>query len=63
METFSRITGPLWRESTVDRWIPFTKASEAELLCFHWSELEQTVEKTIDTLGIWDAIALIMTSL
>ena len=32
---FFRVTGPLWGESTGDRWIPFTKAGE--LWCFLWS--------------------------
>ena len=59
-----RVTGPLWGESTGHRWIPLTKkASDAELWCFLWSAPEQTVEKTIETPVIWDAIALIMTSL
>ena len=33
------VTGPLWRKSIGQRWIPLTKASEsdAELLCFLWS--------------------------
>ena len=26
-----RVTDPLWTESTGDRWIPLTKASDAEL--------------------------------
>ena len=34
-----------------------------ELLCFLWSGPEQTVTLTIETLAIWDAIVLIMTSL
>ena len=29
-----RVTGPLWGETTGHRWIPLTKASEAELWCF-----------------------------
>ena len=29
-----RVTGPLWGESTGHRWIPLTKASDAELLMF-----------------------------
>ena len=29
-----RVTGPLWGESTGDRWIPLTKASDAELWWF-----------------------------
>ena len=54
-----RITGPLWGESTGHRWIPLTKASDAEL----WSAPQQTVEQAIETPVIWDTIALIMTSL
>ena len=56
-----RVIGALWGESFGDLWIPHTKASEAELWCFLWSAPEITVEKIIDTLVIWDAIALIMT--
>ena len=33
-----------WGESTGDRWIPLTKASDAELWCFLWSAPEQMVE-------------------
>ena len=43
----SRVTGPLWGESTGHRWIPLTKASDAELSCFLWSAPEQTLEQTI----------------
>ena len=57
-----RVTGLLWGESTGHRWIPLTKASDAELWYFLWSATEQTVEKTIETLVVWDTIALIMTS-
>ena len=32
-----RVTGPLWEESTGNRWIPLTEASDAELWCFLWS--------------------------
>ena len=32
-----RVTGPLCRRFTGHRWIPLTKASDAELWCFHWS--------------------------
>ena len=55
-----RVTGPLWGEFTGDRWIPLTKASDAELF---FDLPEQTIEQTIERLVIWDAIALIMTSL
>ena len=57
------VTGPLRWESTGKRWIPLTKASEAELWCFLSSAPVKTVERTIETPVIWDAIALIMTSL
>ena len=40
-----------------------TEASDAELWCFLWSAPEQTVEHTIETLVIWDSIALIIMSL
>ena len=30
--------GPLWRKSTGHQWIPLTKATDAELWCFHWFE-------------------------
>ena len=42
-----------------DRRIPLTKTS----WCFLWSAPEQTVEQTMETRVIWDAISLIMTSL
>ena len=58
-----RVTGPLWGESTGRPVIPSTKASDVELWRFLWSEPEQTVEQTMETPVIWDAIALIMTSL
>ena len=45
------------------RRIPLTKASDAEQWYFLWSVPEQTIEWTIETPGIWDAIAIIMTSL
>ena len=35
-----RATGHLCREFTVHRWIPRTKASDAELWCFPWSASE-----------------------
>ena len=51
------------RETTGHRWIPLIKIRDAERWCSLWSTPEQTVEHTIDTPVIWDAIALIMTSL
>ena len=59
METFSELLALC----AGGRLMPLTKASDAELLCFLWSVLEQTVEQTIDTPLIWDAIVLIITSL
>ena len=43
------------------RWIPLTKARK--LWRFLWSATEQTFKQTIKTPVIWDAIALIVTSL
>ena len=54
---------PFARESTGQRWIPLTKASDAALWCFLWSPPEQTVEQTSEMPVIWDAIVLIMKSL
>ena len=48
-----RVTGPLWGESTGDRWIPLTKASDVELWCFLWSVPEQRVEQTMETPMVW----------
>ena len=53
-----RVTGLLC--GTSHRWIPRTKASDAELWCFLWSAPEPTVEQSLETPVIWDA--LIMTS-
>ena len=39
-----RVTGHLCGEFTGPRWIPRTKASEAELWCFLWSASEWTIE-------------------
>ena len=58
-----RITGHLCGEFTGHRWIPRTKASDAELWYFLWSAPELVVEQTIVRLVIWDAIVPIMTSL
>ena len=58
-----RVTGPLCGEFTGSRWIPLTKASDAELWCILWFAPEQTAEQTIETPVIWDAIALNMTAL
>ena len=54
------VTGILWGESTGHRWIPLTKASDAELWNFLWSVPDQTVEQTIEIPVIWDAVALII---
>ena len=37
---FFRVTGHLCGEFTGPRWIPHTKASDAELWCFLWSASE-----------------------
>ena len=59
----------LWRQcngegkNTGHRWTSHTKASDAELWSFLWSAHDQTDEQIIETPVIWDAMALIMTSL
>ena len=58
-----RVTGSLWELRTGHRWIPPTKASDAELWYFLWSALEQTTEQTIEAPVIWDADELNVTSL
>ena len=37
------VTVPLWGECTGHRWIPLTKASDAEVWCFLWPAPEQTL--------------------
>ena len=58
-----RVTGHLCGEFTGHRWILRTKANDAELWCFLSSASEYPVEQTIVRLVIWNAIAVIMTSL
>ena len=57
-----RGTDPLWGESTGEGKIHLTKASDTKLWRFPWSAPEQTIEQTIESPLIWDAIVLIMTS-
>ena len=59
METFSVLLALCDGNSPT---VSLTKASDAELRRFLWSA-EYTVEQTIETPVIWDAIALITTSL
>ena len=40
-----RVTGHLWGEFTCLRWIPRTKASDAELSCFFYLRLNKRVSK------------------
>ena len=56
------VIDPLWGESTGLRWLPLTKASDAEIWYFLWSAPEQTAEQTIERMMICDAVLLIMTS-
>ena len=59
-----RATGRLWGEFSGHRWIPTTKASDAELLFCVRSVPAQTLRKqSIEMSVICDAIAPIMTSL
>ena len=43
-ENIFRVTGPLCGKFTCPRWIPRTKASDAELWCFLWSATEKAVQ-------------------
>ena len=63
MEIFFALLVLCGGESTGHQWIPLAKASDAELWYFLWSAPEPTVEQTMEKPVIWDAIALIMTSL
>ena len=63
METFSALLALCEGNLPVNRWIPLTKVSDAELWCFLWSVPEQTAEQTIQTPVIWDTNTLIMTSM
>ena len=58
-----RVTDLLCGGFICHRWIPRTKASDAELWWFLWSAPEPTVEQTMETPVFWDTVALIMTSL
>ena len=58
-----RVTGSLWVEFPGHRWIPLTKASDAELWFFSLLWAWTTVEWAIATTVIWDVIAPIMMSL
>ena len=54
---------PFVRGTTGHRWNTLTKASDVKFWCFLWSAPGQNVKPTIDTPVVWDAIALIITSL
>ena len=56
-ENILRVTGPFSGWSTCRRWIPLTKASDAELWYFLWCAPEQMFGQTVEMLAIWDAIA------
>ena len=61
---FCCVTGLLWGETTGHRWIPLTKANDADLWCFFWSTPEQTVEQTVDLrhcCTYYDVTVLILT--
>ena len=58
-----RVTAHLCEEFPGHRRISLTKASDAELYVYFAMRLKKMAEKTIGTSVIWDAIALIMTSL
>ena len=55
-ENAFRVTGPLWGESIVDRWIPFTKGQKRGFWYFLWCQLKQTAEQTRRLPVIWDTM-------
>ena len=57
-----RVTCPWCREFGGHRWIPVTKANDAELWCFLWSAPEQTVEKQVQSVHYRDVIMSTITS-
>ena len=59
-ENIFRVTGPLWGESTSHRWIPAQRPMMWNFDVFFDLRLE-TVEQTVETPVIWDAIERIMT--
>ena len=63
MEPLSALLALCVGNSPVTCEFPSQKASDTELWCFLWSASERTAAQTIETPVIWDAIALIMTSL
>ena len=63
METFTALLALLVVNSPLNGEFPIRKASDAELWCFPLSGPEQTVDQTIETPVILDAIVLIITSL
>ena len=63
METFFALLAFCAGNSPVTGEFPTKKASDAELWCFLWSAPAPTDEQTMETPVIWDATALIMTSL
>ena len=63
METFSALLALCAVNPPVTGESRLTKAGDAELLYFLWSAPEQTVDQTIETPVIWDAIVLNITSL
>ena len=64
METFSTLLALCDGNPLVTAmWIPLTKASDTDLWCILWSVPAQTAEQTMEMPVVWDAIALIRTSL
>ena len=57
-----RVTDPLWVETIGHRWIPLTKAIDAEFWSFLWSEPEHTAEQTFKIPVIWNTVVFFMSS-
>ena len=63
METFSALLALFEGNPLVTGGFPSQRPVTQSFDVFFGSALEQTLEQTIETLGFWDAIMLIMTSL
>ena len=62
METFYASLALCERNPPVTGGFPSQRPVTRSFFCFLWSAPEQSVAQTIETLAIWDAIVLIMTS-
>ena len=63
MKAFSALLAFCARNSPVTGDFPSQKASDTEVWYFFWSASEQTTKQAVEKQVIWEAIAVIVTSL